>query len=806
MSDKGPVNDQDSVEGFPPAKIADSVAEPSPAGYATAAPHEYEEERIAELKGYEIVDDESDPVLDGIAELAAMACNALIAIVSIVDKERVVFKAAHGIPKTSIPRDLSLCSFAILGPEDPFVIRDTHADPRFANNPLVTGTPFVRFYAGVPLWTENHLPLGVLCVIDRVPREIGQWEKNMLRGIANIAMARLTARRYRKHLEHLLELEKNIYNRFLHSTAAMATHSADFDTALYDLMTNLDPNLGWLSGRVRNMQTGGTTGVINNPSLPDNPELSQVWKCIDENPSHPTSITPHTEFITDLPSGGSYSHLVVPVRIRNRLVALLEFIYPDHRKAYLRIRDIFDLMSSNLAIVAERELIHLELQHQATHDSLTDAASRPVIISEIQQCLLNTDPIQPDSALVFLDLDGFKEINDNFGHEVGDRLLVEVSKRLHSIARQQDIIGRLSGDEFVVILKKLHDTGDLPALLDRLSRTLSQPYNVRDLEIKLSSSIGCTLMNESEIKPNEVLRRAEEAMYLVKNGHRKGYCIVDDEVIGELHQRRHMDHRVRDGIQNSRMFLLYQPIVNFVTGELLGAEALFRLFDRNGTVIQAREFMDSLKRSRFLPMVDDWVLGEVARLIAAEGMQLLNLPGFRFSVNASPPIISTKDYAQRFLDVLDKNGVKPSSFVIEITESDLLGSSRTVLDNLTRLRSRGVRLAVDDFGTGYSNLHYLSTLPIDSVKIDKFFLDSIHNGDNRMSSLLRAMIGISQNLGYDTIVEGVETASQEKHLRAIGCYLGQGYLYGHPMPIEQLIGYSTGIRTTGVIQKNLLKE
>jgi len=789
------------VESAPTLDPKESTEE----GYATASLHDQEEARLASLMGFEIVDDETDPVLDGIAELAALALKAPIAIITLVDKERVVFKSSYGIPLTTTPRDISLCSFSILSSEDPFVVPDTHADPRFAKNPFVTGKPFVRFYAGAPLWDENHLPLGSLCVIDHEPKEISEWEKTMLLRLSNIAMARLTARRYRKHLEHLLDLEKKIYSKFLHSTAAMAVHYTSFDAALHELMANLDPNLGWLSGRVRNMQTGGTTGVINNPTVPGNPELSEVWKRIDENPSHPSATEPQTEYITKMASELSYSHLVVPVRIRNRLVAILEFIYPDHRKTDQRIRDIFDLMASNLAIIAERELIHLELQHQATHDSLTDAANRNIIISEIQQCLLNADPIQPESAIAFLDLDGFKEINDNFGHEVGDMLLIEVGKRLRAIARENDVMGRLSGDEFVLIIRNLHNAGDLPALLERLNRALSLPYVVRDLEIRLACSIGCTLITESEISPSEVLRRAEEAMYLVKNGQRKSYCIVDEEMISDLHQRRHMDHKVREAIQNTHMFLLYQPIVNFETGELRSAEALFRLFERDGTVMAAHDFMESLKRSRFLPMVDEWVLTEISRLCAAEGSPLLSLPDFRFSINVSPPIISTKDYASRFLEKLDKNGVKPTSLKIEITESELLAGSPTVIQNLTRLRDEGVRLAVDDFGTGYSNLQYLSSLPIDSVKIDKSFLDAIQSGDKKMTGLLRGMIGISQSLGYDTIVEGVETTAQEQQLRAMGCHLGQGYLYGKPMRIEELIEYSQRIRTEGVVQKTLSK-
>lgn len=771
-------------------KDQESVPNTMSGGYATAALHPEEEKRLFDLMGYEILDEGTDPILDRVAELAATVCNVPIAMVSLVDKDRTIVKAAHGITSTVIPRDVSLCAFSILETGDLFVIPDTHKDPRFANNPVVTGKPFVRFYAGAPLLSADQLPIGSLCVIDQVPKEITPFERTMLLKIAGLAMARIEARLYSKNLEHLLSLEKNIYNRFLHSATEMAIESPSFDSALHHLMENLDPRLGWLSARVRNMQTGGTSGIIGNPCLPKDIDISGIWQKIDTSPSHSSATTPYTEFVSLGSVDQSYSHLVVPVRVRNRLVALMEFIYPDHRRMETRIRDIFDLMASNLAIVAERELVHIELQHQATHDPLTDAANRPLIISEIQRCLLNTDPIQPDTAVVFIDIDGFKEINDNFGHEIGDQLLIEVGKRLRAAARENDLLGRLSGDEFILILKEMRTTGDLPALLKRIWHSVSLPYAVGELEIKITGSIGCALLTENEISPGEVMRRAEEAMYLVKNGQRREFCIVDDEVIGEMRQRRHLDHKVREAVQNNRMFLLFQPIVDISTAELKGAETLFRLFERDGEMMTAASFMESLKRSKYLPMIDDWVLTEACRAFSGQGAPLLKLPGFRFSVNVSPPILSTRGYAKRWIEELEQNGINPSSLTIEITESDLLTSNETVIENLSLLRSTGVGIAIDDFGTGYSNLQYLSSLPIDTVKIDKSFLHGIRDNEVRTPALLDFMISLSLKLGYHTIVEGVEEALQADHLKKMGCHYGQGYLYGKPMPMEELIALS----------------
>lgn len=753
---------------------------------AELQPREYE--RLARLAEYGLLDNETDPVLDGITELAAFSCNTPMAKIAIVDEEKTVFRSTYGITQKSLPRDDSLSASIIHENTDLLVVPDARLDPRFAKKPFVLGEPFARFFAAATLWSKDHLPMGSLCVIDHVPRSMTPREKELLVRISQVAMESITAWHCRKSLEQLLNLEKKIYSRFLHTTSEIASEAPSFDTALHNLMLNLDPNLGWVSARVRNMQSGGTTGIINNPIFRKVDGLAQIWQRFDEIQNHPLGVSPQLEYI-DGGIGSSYSHLVVPVKVKNRLVALLEFIYSDHHKGNPRIKDIFDIMASNLSIVAERELIELELHHRATHDPLTDTANRSIVMSAIQRCLYDADPIVPESAVVFLDIDGFKEINDNFGHETGDLLLVEISKRLRSIARDKDIVGRLSGDEFVMILRKLSGPDDLPMVLKRIWKSLSLPYSVGELELKVSSSIGCAPIAETEINPVEVLRRAEEAMYLVKNGGRNRYCIVDEDVIKGMHERRHLDNQVRHAVTEDRMMLVYQPIVDLQTRKTIGVESLLRLVDRDGSLMQAGEFMESLKRSRYMPMVDDWVISEVCRKFAGPGAPLLKIPGFRASVNVSPPIISTKGYGKRTLEEIQRAGLNPASLTIELIESDLLSCSVTILENLSILRKQGVHIAIDDFGTGYSNLEYLSRLPVDTVKIDKSFLRGIKTANQRLNGLLEAMIRLSITMGYNTVIEGVEDNVEAEHVKALGCHQAQGYLYGKPMPIEELVAH-----------------
>lgn len=747
-----------------------------------------EEERIARLLGYEILDTEDDARLDRLTQLAAYLCGVPVAMISLVDRNRQWFKSVYGLPIQETPREESFCAHAILEPEKIFVVPDASKDPRFATNPLVTDSPYIRFYAGVPLVTEDHLPLGTFCVVDFTPKELSEQQLETLKRLSRIAMDLIEVHRSNKKLGRLLHLEKEVYSRLLRSSADLVTSAPTFDEALNFLMNHLDDNLGWLSARIRNMQSGGTTGIFYNKSLPADPELQLIWQRIDSMARHTNQVRSSVEFISTAPLRPEYSYLSVPVMVRNRLVALIEMIYPDHRKVENRIREIFDLMSSNLAIVAERELTMIDLRYQATHDHLTGAANRSVIITGIEQALKECDPLHPDSIVLFFDIDGFKEVNDNFGHETGDHLLIEITRRLDSVRRSNDLLGRLSGDEFILVARGIDVENGLAPLLERLQSTLSGSFMIGDLELKVNASIGCAVISEPDLMVNELMRRAEEAMYLVKTGERCGFCIADEEMVKTFQTRRSMDRRVKEAFQNNRFFAVYQPIIDLRTGAIEGFEALMRLLERNGSVMPACEFMQTIQRTRFLPQLDDYVLAETLRTFRSEDTrEFLASEGFRFSVNIGPAILSSKGYAANCLSQLERSGIPPKKLMLEITESNFLQPNEAVLRNLGILRERGVSIALDDFGTGYSNLQQLSTLPVDIIKIDKEFIQGIATGNLTKNSLLGAIIGIGKNLGYQIIAEGVEEKVQADYLKALGCHYAQGYYFGKPLPMSEWI-------------------
>ena len=445
------------------------------------------------------------------------------------------------------------------------------------------------------------------------------------------------------------------------------------------------------------------------------------------------------------------------------------------------------MMATNLGIVAERELVNVELQRKASHDSLTGAANRTVFLAQLERVIAESDSAYPTTALLFIDLDGFKKVNDNFGHQTGDRLLVEVTQRLRSICRGDDLLGRLSGDEFVVLSHGISEKASLNQLLDRIHRHLAMPFMLGELEIRIGASIGCCIIDSNEISTTELVRRAEEAMYLVKTGKHKDYCVADGEIIREFKARHDLDRMIRDSVREKRMFISLQPIVDFTTGAIISAEALLRVVDRHGKTIDAGSFMESLDRLRILPEIDEWVFAETLRILKLYLDQFLAIPGFRISINVSPAILITNGYAKICLSRLEDANIPPSMLSIEIVESHLQTNNPWLNENLKQLRNAGVKIAIDDFGTGFSNLQYLTGLPIDTIKIDKIFLKGIASGDKHQNDLLAAIVGIANNLDYSLIAEGVEQEIQAKYLAALGCTMMQGYLFGKPMRTEDFM-------------------
>ena len=431
--------------------------------------------------------------------------------------------------------------------------------------------------------------------------------------------------------------------------------------------------------------------------------------------------------------------------------------------------------------VTEQKQLEQQLAHQALHDSLTGLANRSLLSERVERGLLGARSSGAKLAILFIDLDEFKSVNDTLGHASGDELLREIASRLLNTARPGEIVARMGGDEFGLLLE---DCGEPEAIsaAERVHRALSAPVLVAGNEIAVSASVGIALGGSLTESVSELLRNADIAMYSAKARGKGGYEVFRTEMRDALIRRVELLSDLRRALERQEFALHYQPLIELSTDRIVGFEALLRWQHPTRGPVAPLEFIPVAEDTGLIIPIGRWVLREAAmqlrRWVEAGASELT------MSVNVSGRQLLSQDLGATLADVLRHCGLPPARFTLELTESILLGGSDDTIARLEQLKQLGVRLAIDDFGTGFSSLSYLQRLPVDVIKVDKSFVDHIHE-TGRGDELVRMVISLGNALGLDVVAEGIESASQRARLREIGCRLGQGYLLSRPLAAEQ---------------------
>jgi len=435
----------------------------------------------------------------------------------------------------------------------------------------------------------------------------------------------------------------------------------------------------------------------------------------------------------------------------------------------------------------QQSQLNAELRRLATHDPLTGAASRTLLLERLEEAIAGINPQAPETAFFSIDLDSFKQLNATYGANLADQVLVETARRLNALCGLKDLVGNLGGDKFFLLLRRAGLEQELPALLKKIESCFGRPFHLRNLDITVDASIGGVILRIPGETTADILAQCEEAMRQVQLGKHEGIFMVDERIIKELKRRSLLDNEIIEALKTKSLFLLFQPIVSLETGKIIGAEALLRFRQKDGSILPAAEFMDSLIRTTSLSLMDEAVVSNFLDSSRGQIEPLLQRKDFRFSFNISPGILANVGYAEKILAQISKGGAKPNSFTLEILEKGLMPTNGTVRANLSILQQAGIHVAVDDFGIGYSNLVRLSRLPINELKIPRELIGGIKLGDARLKAVLETIVGIANNLGLLIVAEGVEEQVEADHLRALGCQYAQGYLYGKAMPIKDLL-------------------
>ncbi len=440
------------------------------------------------------------------------------------------------------------------------------------------------------------------------------------------------------------------------------------------------------------------------------------------------------------------------------------------------VRRTVDRLSSS---IRSREELQHQLAYDATHDPLTQLANRQSILDSLKAATSRSERYGGWTACLFIDLDHFKRVNDAFGHAVGDQVLIAASKRLSELIRSVDTLGRLGGDEFVVIADRLNNPEDAITLGRRIVEVLSEPFDIDGRVCVIGGSVGIALATDSRLNTADVLQNADLAVYRAKRLGRGSVEVFDDALRAEMERRSEIEVAFRYALTNGELSVAYQPILEVGTGaannHVVGFEALIRWHRSNHGPVSPAEFVPVLETGPQIVDLGRFVLREalcqLAMWRATKPTQLLTM-----SINLSGRQLAHADIVNDVLSALDHAQIPPSSLILELTETALLGDLGAAQERLGALRAAGVRIALDDFGTGFTSISQLALLPIDIVKIDRTFVSQL--ADESRRPIVQMMIAVGHALGIRVVAEGVETASESEALIELGCSVHQGWLYG----------------------------
>ena len=419
-----------------------------------------------------------------------------------------------------------------------------------------------------------------------------------------------------------------------------------------------------------------------------------------------------------------------------------------------------------------------QLAHLAHHDPLTDLPNRLLFHDRLGHALSRADRDGSQLAVLFIDLDRFKHINDSLGHLAGDGLLQEVARRLTGAVRREDTVARMGGDEFTLLLEDLRRPEDAAVLARKLLEALGDPYAIAGRELFVTASVGISLYPRDGQSAEELVRNADAAMYQAKDAGRNGYHFYTPQLTAAALQRVHLEADLRRALGRGELVVHYQPQIELGSGRLIGAEALVRWRHPEQGLIAPDRFIHLAEDTGLIIELGELVLRAACR----QAMDWLasGVPIERIAVNVSAQQVQRSDFVGTVRDVLADTGLPPRHLELEVTETFIMGQAEEGIRALHQLREMGVRLAVDDFGTGYSSLGYLKRLPIHMLKIDRSFVSELH-GDSEDLAIAKAVIALGRTLGLQVIAEGVEHDDQAGLLLAEGCHYAQGYLFGRPL-------------------------
>jgi diguanylate cyclase (GGDEF)-like protein/PAS domain S-box-containing protein len=691
----------------------------------------------------------AEGVFDDLIDLACQTAQTPFAAVSLVQDGSHWFLSRGGLSADEERGAMTLCSETIRE-RLPLVVPDTAQDERFRNDPLVRSG--IRFYAGFPLLTADESRRGVLSVLDRVPRVLDEARRDALQALARQGAARFEARL--------------ATNRPAQPEAASPSTEIGFrpfvEKAVVGLCLIQDGRYRYVNPKLAAIfgyspeELLGLESTLDLVVEEDQPAVrDDIWKRLEGELQ-----TVHYTFTATHKDGK---------RIDVEAYATAtEF---EGRPAVLGT--LFD--------ITDRKRAEARIVERAHKDPLTNLSNLLHFMERLREQLAEARRQQRRLAIVYLDLDRFKLINDTWGHSVGDVFLKSLALRLKRGVREVDTVARVGGDEFVILMPDIRQTENLSTIAQKLLASVSRPVDVKGRMLEVTTSIGIACYPEDGEDSEILLRNADTAMYRAKELGRNGFQLCTAELTSRAVARISLESALRTATDREELVVHYQPIVSLMTGRITRLEALVRWHSPEKGIILPAAFIPIAEETGLILPVGDHVLRAACRQL--KEWQLNWLPDLSVAVNVSARQFRDASLLPTIDRALSESQLSPEYLEVEITESVAMESAEVVVGNLEALRGRGIRIAIDDFGTGYSSLNYLKRYPVHSLKIDRSFVTEV--GTNPADAgIVRAIIEMAHGLKLNAVAEGVETRDQFLHLQRFGCDEMQGYWLSPPLPAE----------------------
>jgi diguanylate cyclase (GGDEF)-like protein/PAS domain S-box-containing protein len=695
--------------------------------------------------------------------LVAEVCGMPMAMVTSYENENIRLECQYGLsgrPATGF------CLHAVMQ-DDLLEVADATLDARFRDLPEVREAPFIRFYAGTSLLSPTGQRLGTLALLDSQPRTIDDVQRARIRTVAHQVMVHLELRRQHNQLEQLAaELDR--VNRQLREQAdhlKQAQHIARVGSWKYLVSENhlsLSDEILYMYG-LTPAEFGGTMEAFIDLVHPED--------------RHGVRSAQETAM--------RYGNASVQCRVMRK----------DGKIRYFEIigqlfceKNGQDYLAGTTQDITEQKVAEHRISQLAYLDQLTGLPNRKFVLDRIDRLVAMHHRTPQDGAVLFIDLDNFKALNDTHGHDKGDMLLKQVAQRLQTCVRHYDCVGRFGGDEFVVLLEHI-GTGSIDEathacqVAQKILSVLNEPYLLETLHHRITPSIGIAIFDSEMVSTSDLLRRADMAMYKAKAEGRNAIRFFSAGMQDAVNARSQLEADLRQGLAAREFYLAYQPQVDH-KGQIVGVEALLRWqHPRRGLVMPA-QFIALAEELGLIAEIGKWLLEQACQQL----VQWTNDPPTQhltLAVNVSVRQFRHPAFIDQTTETLTRTGAAPGKLKIEITESMLISDIEETRRKMMALKAIGVRFALDDFGTGFSSLAYLQELPLDELKIDQSFIRNITTDKNN-AAITRSIIALAHNLGLSVIAEGVETEDQRQFLAEEGCSTFQGYLYHKPLAAQTI--------------------